>query len=208
MAVKRIPAGTGFERLTEAVTTEFGQLIELVRQAVREKLRGTPGMSDYYVDMRGIFADRVVVCLAGRLYSYPYTLSAENAVTLGAQSEVVMAFTAVRESTQEGAPVTTFTEAADGSIEVTLIRAGTSINGNFYSDAVLREAAPMFEGVRVFAKSDAEHTKGAGKDVRNLLGGIYSVRFVEGASPDGGALVGTFKPIDQIGRASCRERVS
>ena len=55
---------------------------------------------------------------------------------------------------------------------------------------------PLFEGVRVFVKSDAEHSKGGGKDVRNLIGGIYGVRFVAGAQADSGRLVGTFKPID------------
>lgn len=54
----------------------------------------------------------------------------------------------------------------------------------------------MFEGVRVFSKSDAEHIAGKGKDVRNLIGGIYGVRFVEGKAPDTGSLVGTFKALD------------
>ncbi len=54
----------------------------------------------------------------------------------------------------------------------------------------------MFEGVRVFAKSDADHIAGKGKDVRNLIGGIYGVRFVEGKGPDTGALVGTFKALN------------
>ena len=61
---------------------------------------------------------------------------------------------------------------------------------------MLRDAVSLFEGVRVFVKSDAEHTKGAGKDVKNLIGGIYGVRFVEGAQPDTGSLVGTFKALD------------
>lgn len=109
-------------------------------------------------------------------------------------------FTEADASDGAGAPVADdglqLREAADGSIEVTLIRAGLSRNRNFYPDAALQAAVPLFEGVRVFAKSDAEHTAGGGKDVRNLLGGVYGVRFVPGASPDGGALVGTFKAID------------
>jgi len=92
--------------------------------------------------------------------------------------------------------VVAFQEAQDGTIEVTLIRAGRSGNRNYYPDQALREAAPLFEGVRVFAKSDADHSAGKGKDVRNLIGGIYSVRFVEGGGPDTGSLVGTFKAID------------
>lgn len=94
------------------------------------------------------------------------------------------------------AALQSFREATDGSIEVTLIRAGRSGNRNYYPDATLREAAPMFEGVRVFAKSDSEHIAGKGKDVRNLIGGIYGVRFVEGKTPDTGTLVGTFKALD------------
>lgn len=100
--------------------------------------------------------------------------------------------------TASGEPeeVVAFQEAQDGTIEVTLIRAGRSGNRNYYPDQALREAAPLFEGVRVFAKSDADHSAGKGKDVRNLIGGIYSVRFVEGRAPDTGSLVGTFKAID------------
>ncbi|MVT28756.1 hypothetical protein GO496_10460 [Acidovorax citrulli] len=68
--IKLLPAGTGYARLSEAVTTEYGQLIDLVRQAVRDKLRLTAN-SDYYVDVRGIWPERVVVGFKGRLYSYP-----------------------------------------------------------------------------------------------------------------------------------------
>lgn len=196
---KLIPLGTGFDRLTEAVTSEYGQLIELVRQAVRDKLRLTAN-GDYYVDVRGIWADRVVVQFKGRMYSYGYTIGADNTVGLADAVEVVAEFQpvtaaqtgAVRESLEDAA----FREAQDGTIEVTLIRSGRSGNRNYYPDQALREAAPMFEGVRVFAKSDADHSAGKGKDVRNLIGGIYSVRFVEGKTPDSGSLVGTFKAID------------
>ena len=51
MAIKLIPPGTGFARLTEAVTTEYGQLVELVRQALAVKVRNVPGMSEYYVNI-------------------------------------------------------------------------------------------------------------------------------------------------------------
>lgn len=198
-AVKTLPPGhPGFEQLTEAVTTEYGALLELVRQALREKVRGVSGMADYYVDVQGIFPDRVVARLGGRLYAWPYTLQADNTVQLGEMAEVVASFQPVREAAPAGAPGAWLREAADGSgaIEVTLIRGGLSRNGNYYPDAALKAAVPLFEGVRVFAKSDAEHIKGGGKDVRGLLGGVYGVRFVEGTGTDAGALVGTFKPID------------
>eukprot|EP01034_Spumella_vulgaris_P011777 gene11777-14989_t len=63
MALKLIPPGTGFARLTEAVTTEYGQLVELVRQALAAKVRNVPGMSEYYVNIQGIWPDRVVANL-------------------------------------------------------------------------------------------------------------------------------------------------
>jgi hypothetical protein len=198
MPLKVIPPGLGYAQLTEAVTTEYGQLVELVRQAVAEKLKpvGAASASEYfYVDVRGIWPDRVVVMVKGRLTSYPYTLDADNKVQVGDGAEVVADFRVVREA-QALPDQASFTEAADGSIAVTLIRAGTSGNGNYYPDATLREAAPLFEGVRVFVKSDADHTRGAGKDVRGLIGGIYDVRFVEGKATDTGSLVGTFKPLD------------
>lgn len=198
MPIKRIPAGhAGFEILTEAVTTEFGQLIELVRQAIREKLRATPGMGDsYYVDLQGMFADRAVVRLQGRLVAYPYTVADGDVITIGDPVPVAVQYVPLREAVGAGGDLVAFREAADGSIEVTVIRAGLSANGNDYQPKVLREAAPLFEGVRVFVKSDAEHTKGGGKDVRNLVGGIYGARFVEGAAAGEGAIVGTFRPID------------
>lgn len=205
--LKLIPAGTGYARLTEAVTTEYGQLIELVRQAVRDKLR-LAANGDYYVDVRGIWPDRVVVQFKGRMYSYGYTVSSDNTVALAEAVEVVADYQPVGEATpasvapavvgavREAQGDAAFREAKDGSIEVTLIRAGRSGNRNFYPDAALRESAPMFEGVRVFAKSDAEHIAGKGKDVRNLIGGIYGVRFVEGKGADSGSLVGTFRAIN------------
>lgn len=233
MKLKLIPVGTGFARLTEAVTSEYGQLLDLLRQAVRDKLRLAANGGDYYADVRGVWSDRIVVQYKGRLYSYGYTMGADNAVALGDAVEVVADYApvgavpapaaAVREANAQrmmgsgpeielpgparvystsdiqralGMEVAAFREAQDGSIEVTLIRAGRSGNRNYYPDSVLREAVPMFEGVRVFAKSDAEHIAGKGKDVRNLIGGVYSVRFVEGKVPDGGVLVGTFKPLD------------
>ncbi len=212
MPIKLIPADTGYARLTEAVTTEYGQLIDLVRQAVRDKLRLSAN-GDYYVDVRGIWPERVVVAFKGRLYSYAYTVAADNTVALGDAAEVVADYApvgnasilpagasstvaaAVREAVAADGSVV-FREAADGSIEVTIVKAGRSGNRNYYPDATLREAVPQFEGVRVFAKSDAEHIAGKGKDVRNLIGGIYGVRFVEGKTLDTGALVGTFRALD------------
>lgn len=196
MTFKRIPPGQGFDKLTEAVTTEYRALLDLVRQAVAEKVRGTAGLSDYYVDIQGVWPDRVVVCLKGRLYNYPYTLTAENQVQLGEGVEVVVNYQPVREALANADAQ--LREAADGSgeIECTIIRAGLSANGVVYTDRLLQDSVALFEGVRVFSKSDAVHSAGGGKDVRNLHGGIYGVRFEPGAEAETGRLVGRFRAID------------
>ena len=82
-----------------------------------------------------------------------------------------------------------FLEAKDktgGAWRIRVIRAGLSHNGNYYPDAALREAAPLFENTRVFVKSDLEHLSGGGKDVRNLIGGLSESAFVEGAGSNAG----------------------
>lgn len=86
------------------------------------------------------------------------------------------------------------------------IRAGLSANGNFYPDATLRQAAPLFEGVRVFVKSDTEHLTGAGKDVRNLIGRLSEARFVASASQDAGEIRATLELIDPAGEIASKMR--
>ncbi len=92
---------------------------------------------------------------------------------------------------------------AKGRFAVRIIQAGLSANGNFYPDAVLRSATPLFEGCRVFAKGDREHIAGAGTDIRNLVGRITAAEFRAGATPDSGELIGQLELIDpesEIGR--------
>lgn len=199
---------------------DFRQLIDIVRSALNTLINSTRPQNDRtYVSMEAIYADRAVVQVGGRYLQYPYKLEnvgGVDQVVLGAPVEVVEqyvpiatgspAMQAAKNSTAAAVAASmveavdgdtgTFREAADGSIAVTLIKAGASGNKNYYSDALLKGSVQLFEGVRVFVKDDAEHLKGAGKSVRNLIGGIYGVSFVEGKTPDSGALVGTFKAID------------
>ncbi len=87
---------------------------------------------------------------------------------------------AVTESLREATDLLEATVSPDGKhvVEVTLIRAGTSKNGNAYAPAVLREAAPLFEGVRAFA----DHPKPGDlpeRSVRDLVGHYRQVHFDE-----------------------------
>ena len=165
---------------------DFRRLIEMVRSAINTQVNaGKNDEHKQHVSLSAIYADRAVVELEdGRKYLYAYRLEAADGVeqvALAAPVEVVEQYvpTVATPAAAVQADVgTTFREAADGSIAVTLIRAGRSGNANYYPDTTLREAVHLFEGVRVFAKSDAEHIAGSGKDVRNLIGGVYEVRFV------------------------------
>lgn len=86
---------------------------------------------------------------------------------------------------------------------IRVIKGGLSLNGRFFAGAALREAAPLFEGARVFEKSDEEHLKGAGKSVRNLIGGLTAPRYVAPTpSTPEGELVAELKLIDPEGPAA------
>lgn len=80
---------------------------------------------------------------------------------------------------------TTFLEALETTekgakrFKIRVISAGVSKNGNYYSPAALREAASLFDGVRVLVRSDEEHIQGKGKDFRNLIGRLANPRFIE-----------------------------
>jgi len=82
----------------------------------------------------------------------------------------------IREATDPDTTITT----VDGKhiAEVTLIRAGVSRNGNEYPPEVLREAVPLFEGVRAFA----DHPKSGDlpeRSIRDLVGYYRGVHLDE-----------------------------
>ncbi|MBI1397066.1 MAG: hypothetical protein GC151_13905 [Betaproteobacteria bacterium] len=190
-------------RIAEAASTEFSQITTLVRDALAQSL----GVERWNITLVAIHPDRAVVMKDGRFWSYPYTIGADNTVQLGQGAEVTQQWQPVREAADplnlrdklaralRGAECA-FVEAKDAegrTWEVRVIRSGTSKNGNYYPDTALREAAPMFEGVKVFAKADAEHLAGRGKDVRNLVGWLEQPRFVEGDASDTGEIRATLQ---------------
>lgn len=171
--------------------------INLVRAAVEAKINGNagPGSERKWFDVEAIYDDRVVIALDGHTWSYPYTL-VEGQVALQDAQEVIETYVALT----EGAPADSELRLieADGhpagvSWDAVLIRAGISLNNVYYPDAVLREAAPRFESVRVCIKSDGEHLKGADRDIRQVAGWVESPRFVEGAGADSGHIAGTLR---------------
>ncbi len=196
----------GEAAIREAITTDYRQLGEMLHDALRKLFKAT-GDGDCWPNVLALYADRVVVRRDTKIWSYPYTHDpAANTLTLGTPVEVVASYDPV--AMREAAAGAIIREAAGGAgrYKIRVVKSGLSGNGNFYPDSVLREAAPLFEGVRVFVKSDEEHLAGRGKDFRNLIGGIYAPSFVEGRSPDTGELQAEFQLLNPEGPEAVKIR--
>ena len=207
--------------LREAVATEFQDVTRLVREALKPIV--CPGNPNCYIDVEAMFQDRVVVCDDGRYFSYPYTINDQNQVVFGSPIEVVETFApvgngAANQDTAADAnapadccmPTNTFVEAVGGTDSgkwlIRVIQAGTSLNGVFYSDALLREAVPMFNGCRVFNKPDAEHLAGDGKSVDKLIGRLTEAKFVKGKLADIGEVQALLSLIEPDGAVAVKIR--
>lgn len=69
-----------------------------------------------------------------------------------------------------------------GAVEVTLIRAGASANGNVYGGEVLRGSMPLWEGATAFVDhpSAIDGTRAGGRSVRDIAGVYRGARWQEG----------------------------
>lgn len=187
------PAGVvGETALREAKVGELSQVMELVMGAFRHQF---PTIDAYN---RAMYADRIVVRWQGRDFAYPYTIDDSNQVTIGAPTEVVMDHVPVETRMTESVSIfveaKADAEAKPGRYLVRVIRSGVSENRVSYPPAVLREAVSLFNGVRVFAKSDAEHIKGGGKDFRQLVGRLVEAKWI--ATRAGGEIQATLEVLD------------
>lgn len=217
--MKNIPKQglTGDVLLREAVS-EYRAVIELLRGVLNSRFYPTePGR---WVNLEAVYPDSVVVNTdKGHLYKFTYTITADNTVVLGEPLEVKTDYVALKEALTptplpkgEGKIVGDDVfleaqgEASSGKWLIRVIKAGLSGNNNFYPDAVLREAVPLFEGARVFEKSDDEHIAGKGKDVKNLIGRLVSPKFIEGKVIDTGDIVATFEFIEPDGVTATKVR--
>ncbi|WP_284735637.1 phage major capsid protein [Dongia deserti] len=196
----------GEAAIREAVATDYRQLGEMLHDALRKVFKAA-GDIDCWPNVLALYADHVVVRRETKIWSYPYSHdAAANTLTLGAPVEVVASYepVAMREALTDGV----FIEAAakPGRYKIRVIKGGLSGNGNYYPDAVLREAAPLFDGARVFVKSDKQHLAGEGKDFRNLIGGLSKPIFIEGKAPDSGEIQAVFTLIDANGPEALKIR--
>jgi hypothetical protein len=180
----------GESALREAKTGELSQVIELVQRSLRNQF---PALEGYAI---AIYADRIVMRVQGRDWAYSYALNDNNEVSFGSPVAVVMDHVPVRmvESIFIEAKANAEAEAKPSRYLVRVIKSGVSENRVNYPAAVLREAVSLFNGVRVFAKSDAEHIKGGGKDFKQLVGRLVEAKWV--ATQGGGEIHATLEVLD------------
>jgi len=184
------PRGMSGIALREASDPDMIAVRDLIQGQLRQLLK-MEGDDDPWPYVLALYADNVVVDIDGQVFSYGYTIAGQE-VALGEPVEVAREFVPVKPAEKDDAEDATLVEAlGGGAFKVRVIRAGMSGNRNFYSDAVLREAVGLFEGARVFEKSDAEHITGGGKAVSNLIGALSGAAFKEGVSPDTGEIMAT-----------------
>lgn len=211
MNLKALPALglIGPIALREAFNGDYRQLEELLRGALKALFKLT-GDEDPWPYVRALFPETVVVERDGKLLRYPYTVNGTD-VTLGEPVEVVQSYVPAGGAMREAAGL--FIEALpkagtapSARYRVRVIRAGMSGNMNFYPAAVLREAVPLFDGVRVFVKSDEEHIAGKGKDFRNLVGRLVEPTFIEGKGDDTGELQAVLELLEPEGTVATKLR--
>lgn len=212
MKLKLLASGTaivGAAALREAFAGDYQQLIELLRGALRE-LWKMAGVDDPWPYVKAVYPESIVAERDGKLWRYPYTIGDDSKVSFGAPVQVIQRYVpidgAMREAFDDAAIFLEADKAKKGRFKVRIIRAGLSLNGNFYPDAVLREAVSLFSGVRVFNKTDEEHLRGQGKSVDKLIGRLVEPVFVEGAGPDQGEMLAFLELIEPDGAVGAKLR--
>lgn len=199
---------TGSVLLREAVT-EYKTVIDAVRAAICKKV--FPFNSEgRWVNLEAVFADSAVYeAEDGKKFQFNYTIDAANNVTLGDPVPVTEQYVPLKEAqviTGDDVFLEAQGDASSGKWLIRVIKAGLSGNNNYYPDTVLREATPLFEGARVFEKSDDEHIAGKGKDVKNLIGRLTTPKFTEGKTADTGEITATFEFIEPEGVTATKVR--
>jgi hypothetical protein len=126
------------------------------------------------------FPDYVIIDIAGKYYKLGYSIDENNNVSLGDDmTPVEMQYVEITEAFGQ---LINLVEAADKDKQgwewdVVIIESGASGNGFYYPPGVLREAVPLFEGVRALARADEKHIQDVDKSVKNIVGWFTNPRF-------------------------------
>lgn len=202
---------TGDVLLREAVT-EYKAVIDAVRTAICKKVY--PFNSEgRWINLEAIYADTAVYeAEDGKLFQFSYSIDASGNVTLGDPVAVAEQFVPIKEAqinettTDHYSFIEAVGDSNSGKWLIRVIKAGISGNSNYYPDVALKEAVPLFENARVFIKTDAEHIKGDGKAVSNLIGRLTEAKFNAGVSIDTGDITATLEFIEPEGAVAIKVR--
>jgi hypothetical protein len=189
------------EGIIEGPLIEAKLSFELTTNLLQAALRAHYGLGkDEWVWPEAVYTDSVVVRRNGKLYAFAYSVSDTTEIVLGEAREVVMEPVPVAGQLVEA--VKSSDDKPGNRFVIRVIRSGLSLNGVDYPSAVLRESAPLFNGVRVYAVSDAEHIAGgdAKRDASKIVGRLSNSRFVESAI--GGEVLADITVIESTGWAN------
>ena len=205
---ERAPSRT--VRLAEAVNLAEAVEYTALRDAIQGVLRDMVG-DDTWPYIVALYSDpqHVVVEVDGALtrYVWDWDGAPDEKPELTDATAVVASFEVVEMS--EAAPPSSgaLIEAQagrPGRFAARIIRAGLSVNGCYYSDAVLRESVALCSGARVLMRSDEDHLTGRNRSVSTLIGRIVEPRFVE--AQGGGAIEGVLELIEPNGPIATKLR--
>jgi hypothetical protein len=167
--------------LLEATDTSLNDRMRAVQMAVSQAYNQGPG--DYsYVEV--VFDGYVIICKASKLWKVTYTATDDGTVTLsGEPVQVRTTYTPVNEGVLFGLLPDSDTAVKEGEQTpaptgkkwgVLIIQEGMSKNRNRYARKVLQEAAPLYEGARIYTDHQ-EETRRYGRSTRDVAGFLKNV---------------------------------
>lgn len=190
--------GGRLQRILEAVTTTPGrQLLEATETSLNERMRAVDravsakynqGLGGYcYADL--VFESFVVVRKDEKLFRVDYTITPDGTVTLTGEPVQVRMQPVPVAGMSEGQlfgllPDDDATELAEGEAPkkptgkkwgVAIIQEGLSKNRNRYGRKVLQDAAPLYEGARVYLDHQEEQRR-FGRSTKDVAGFLKDVQ--------------------------------
>lgn len=161
------------------------------RRKIQTALTGLYG-SNSSVWIVSTYEDKVIVSVDGKYIEYPYTVK-DDTVELGTPKEVKkkLSYESFKESYEIDFAEAKISADEKKEVDIQIVEKGMSLNNRFYKEEALREAAPLYEGSKVFA--DHNLAKGS-RSVRDLIGYIKNPYYSEEGK---GGLRGTLKAVDE-----------
>jgi len=176
--------------ILEASEQSLNDRMAAVRQAVSLKFNQGPSE---YTCVEVVFDEYVIVSKSMKLYRIDYSVGADGMVSLaGEPVPVRVTYTPVSESARFEGQVLAMMPDVEGQLQegeqpkftgrrwdVVIIQEGMSKNRNRYGRKVLQEAAPLYEGAKIYENHDTPEERRAkvyGRKVAETVGFLKNVR--------------------------------